>query len=346
MTRRTTAKSRLAALLKAADRPGRTLILMQDNPDPDAIGSAYALREILKERLGKRAAIGYGGTVGRAENRAMLDELRIAAQRIGPDDFDSFKTICLVDTQPRTGNNALPGSTPAHVVIDHHETAPHLHWEAAFADVRPAYGATATMLWEYLGAAGLDLTGPLATALLYGIQSDTQDLGGETSAADMTAYHDLYVRADKRKLAAIRRAPVDAEYFAVLRDSLERSVVAGKAVITFVHGDRSADIFAEIADRMLRLRGMESSVCFGRSGPVVYISARSFNPRTNCMIRMRKVVEGIGTGGGHGTMAGGQVPINARPRDTMSQVYRRILTHFAGGRKPAPLLPDGRPGFA
>ena len=335
----------LEAVLKVCKRPGRILILTQNNPDPDAIASAAALREIIWGKLRKRSVIGYGGVCGRAENRAMLDVLRIEAHAISSTGMNQYKTICLVDTQPFSGNNALLRSQHAHVVIDHHIIPKKAQWTADFYDVRTHYGATSTILYEYLLLAEIPAKDPLATALFYGIQSDTQDLGRETCPADIEASQRLFAEVDPHKLARIRRAPVAPEYFLILRDSLERCVVAGNTVITSVESSDNPDVFAEIADRMLRLENIRMSVCYGHTNGTVYISARATDSRSNAALCMRKTVAHVGTGGGHRTMAGGQVPIKGDRNDCMRDVYERILKHFARGNAAQPLLPNAELPF-
>jgi nanoRNase/pAp phosphatase (c-di-AMP/oligoRNAs hydrolase) len=332
----------LEAALGLCERPGRVLIVMQDNPDPDAIASAAALRAIIYHKLHKRAIIGYGGVIGRAENRAMLGVLGIEAHNVSQEELIRYRTICLVDAQPNSGNNILTDRRQADLVIDHHQVPRRLTWKATHTDLRPEYGAAATILYEYLLVAEMTPHVRLATALFYGIQSDTQDLGRKSTPADVEAFQQLFLMADKSKLARIRRAHVPPEYFLMLRDSLERCVVAGSAVITSVDASDNPDIFAEMADRMMRLEGAHTSVCYGRSGDIIYVSARVQDGWGNAAKRMKRVVSRLGTGGGHKTMAGGQVPAGDNPPERMRLVYDRILKHFGRGKKAQPLLPGAQ----
>ena len=327
----------LSQVLQICGRPGRVLILMQDHPDPDALASAKALRKIVNVRLGKRPVIAYGGACGRAENRVMMDLLRIGARRISPDQLDKFRTICLVDTQPMTGNNILFASRIPEIVIDHHILPTRRLWTAEFSDVRPEYGACATILYEYVRAAGIKINPNLYTALFYGIQSDTQDLSRESCPADQRAYLELFSMADKRKLAEIRRAPVDTRYFQALQDSLSNCVVSGKTAISFIRGGKTPETIAEVAELLLRLKGVRSSVCYGLCGDYIHLSARAIDARGHVDRRMRRVVARIGTGGGHHTMAGGQVPVAGDPEKTLAILRERILQVFSPGCGTCPL---------
>ena len=326
-------------VVRICGRKGRILILMQDNPDPDALACAKALRKLVQVRTGKRAIIGYGGVCGRAENRAMMEVLRIDAHVVRPEELSRYRTICLVDTQPVSGNNILFASRIPEIVIDHHNLPKRKTWSAEFSDVRPEYGACSTILYEYLQAAGIKMNTNLSTALFYGIQSDTQDLGREVSPAGVRAYQQLFLVADKKKLAKIRRAPVPADYFHALEASLSNSVVAGKTVISFVPACHNPEILAEVAELLLRLEGIRSSVCYGLCGDTIHLSARAIDARGHVDVRLRRVVARLGSGGGHSAMAGGQVPVEGNPEKRLELVRSRLLATFGVDAEACPLVP-------
>ncbi|HPC17014.1 MAG TPA: bifunctional oligoribonuclease/PAP phosphatase NrnA [Candidatus Hydrogenedentes bacterium] len=339
-----TPEERLHALLRACDRRGRTAILLQDNPDPDALACAAVLREILYARLGKRCTIGYGGICGRAENRAMIEVLKIPARHVSREEAARFDIVCLVDAQPGFGNNIVAAGRRVDVVIDHHLAPKRCRWHATFADIRPHYGAATTILHEYLLAAGVPIGRNLATAMFYGIQSDTQDLGRESGPADVRAYQDLFLQADKRKLARIQHAPLPKDYFRMFADSLQTCEIAGTTLVSFIPRCLNRDMIAEVADRLLRLEGITAAVCYGVCGDRVYLSARARSPRGNAAGRMHNALRGIGDGGGHLTMAGGQAPLNGHAEKCLAQIRARIFENFAPHHTPRPLLTPERAG--
>ncbi|MFO7774839.1 MAG: DHH family phosphoesterase [Candidatus Hydrogenedentota bacterium] len=330
-------------LLEICRRRGRILILMQNNPDPDALASAMAMRDLIQARLRKRPLIGYGGVCGRAENRAMMSLLNISARFVTPESVRGYGTVCLVDAQPMAGNNAATSEDAAHVVIDHHDLPQKASYRPEFADVRPEYGATSTILYEYLLAAEHPISTDLATGLFYGIQSDTQELGREASAPDVVAFQELFVKADTKKLSRMRRAPLPREYFEMLHESLANCVVADKTVISMIRLSENPDIFAEVADLMLRLEGMRCSVCYGVCENTIFLSVRSVDGRTNAAERIVRVVRGLGTGGGHRTMAGAQINAGEQPEQRLDVVYKRILEQFAPNGPPRPLFVEPAP---
>ena len=96
------------------------LIYMHDNPDPDALAAAFGLKRVVENALPIKATLALGGIVGRAENRAMVETLRIplvAAEALDPSASDA---VAIVDSQPETGNNSLPPGRPIDIVVDHH----------------------------------------------------------------------------------------------------------------------------------------------------------------------------------------------------------------------------------
>lgn len=331
-------KEGVETLLRICKRRGRILVLMQNNPDPDSIASAAALKELVHVHFKKRVTIGYAGICGRAENRAMLNVLKIETRRITPDVLGKFKILCLVDTQPRSGNNALYTSRPAEIVIDHHLLPKRKAWISEFSDVRPDYGATSTIFYEYLLASNTKPSQNLATALFYGIQSDTQELGREASPADFAAFQELLLLADMKTLARIRRAPVPSMYFQTLIDGLANCRIAGKTIFCFLKSVESPEMIAEFADLMLRLDGIRTSVCYGVYEDVIYLSARAIDGRGNVAQRMKRIVSRLGTGGGHRTMAGGQIPLGLNEDKRLALVAARLIKIFASNKVPTPLL--------
>src|SRR5438477_12228092 len=158
----------LTSLLGALDRPGPLVILPHDNPDPDALASAAALKYMVAALARKEAQIVLGGIVGRAENRAMLTYLNITLVPVGEVAFNRNPAVVLVDTQPGRINNSLPeGIVPA-AVIDQHPAYGD-YPGVPLLDLRDQYGATSTIVTEYLRESKLVPEPKIATALFYGL---------------------------------------------------------------------------------------------------------------------------------------------------------------------------------
>lgn len=302
----------LADLLKVLERPGPLVILPHDNPDPDSMASAVTLKYLAHRLLEKDAYIALGGIVGRAENRAMRTYLNIELVPVGEVRFDDDVQVALVDTQPGRSNNSLPeGVTPA-VVIDHHPAYAQ-YPGVGFLDLRDDYGATSTILTEYLRESKLDLEPKIATALFYGIAAETQDLGREATAADIEASHFLYPYTNKRRLAKIENARVPREYFRVFREAIDHAALYDHKVVVSLLGDvQYPDMVAEVADFLLRLDGAEWSAAIGAYNGSLYCSIRTTDRDTNAGDLLQQVL-GAKSAGGHDMIAGGRVPLSADP---------------------------------
>jgi nanoRNase/pAp phosphatase (c-di-AMP/oligoRNAs hydrolase) len=221
--------ARLAAMKRALGDAERVIILTHDNPDPDAIASAAGLGYLVRRALGLPVTLAFGGIVGRAENRALLGELDVPFERAEDLEFPSTAAVALVDTQPRAGNNSLPPGQIATIVIDHHPVRAESS-AAAYSDVRPEYGACASMIVEFLRALKLEPDRQLATALFYAIQTETMDLGREASKAEIDASLFLYPRSDPASISRIRHARVPRAVYRSVHTGLENAWSRGGVV--------------------------------------------------------------------------------------------------------------------
>jgi nanoRNase/pAp phosphatase (c-di-AMP/oligoRNAs hydrolase) len=321
-------EDRLAQLLQAVKGAGKILILPHNDPDPDAIASAVALQHLLAETAGVESQIAYKGIIGRAENQALVRYLDYPLRRLSSLDLRQGMAIALVDTQPGTGNNALPVNAVPTIVLDHHP------WReatatAVFADVRTGAGSTSTLLVEYLQAAGIEPAPPLATALFYGIQADTLGLVRGASAMDVAAYFYLQPRIDVDALIEIERAQVPADYFEQLDAALHAARVYSNLIVSYIGPMRRPDLAAEMADLLLRLQGMRWALCMGVYKGTLILAVRSQSRRIGAGQLVRAIVGDEGTAGGHGTMAGGQVPLRGADPEQMAREYvRRVLQYL------------------
>jgi nanoRNase/pAp phosphatase (c-di-AMP/oligoRNAs hydrolase) len=306
--RRRRNEERLARLREVLRGKRQLLILTHDNPDPDALASAYALLRLVATFDGIRARIGFGGYVGRAENRTMVRELGLPIEPTRDVHFDDSDVIALVDTQPGTGNNSLPEDREATVVIDHHPLREETK-RAEYWDVREECGSGSTILTGYVQAAGLPLVGNLATALFYGIQSETQDLGREAGEADIEASLALYPGTDRELISRMRHPVLPRAYFRSLHRALERTRMRGPVVISYAGRLDYPDLVAELADFFLRYEGAVWAFCIGQFEDDIIISVRAARRDATAGQLLRRVVGRDGTAGGHGMTAGARVPI-------------------------------------
>ena len=317
---------RLESLLEAVGDAARLLILAHNDPDPDAVASAAALKYVIETLTAAEVTIAYGGIVGRAENRALVHYLGVSLQSIETVDFSSFHRIALVDSQPGAGNNSLPPRRVADIVLDHHQPFRQQTDLASHADVRLDVGATSTILTGYALAAGLELFPRLATALFYGIKTDTMGLGRRAGSIDQAAYARLQPLIEVDELVAIERAQVPREYFQAFEQTLCAAEVVDGAVIAHLGEMSYPDMPAEMAEVLLRLEGTRWVMCSGFNRQTLFLSLRSTQAKPTAGQVAQTVVSGLGMAGGHGTTGGGQVPLEGQKRESLvREVQRRFL---------------------
>lgn len=331
MAEKPTTRQRLAVLRRLAHGCKRSLILLQNNPDPDAIASAAAFKFLLKAIADCDSVVAYGGVVGRAENRSMLKYLGVSMRNVADAPLEKFDLVAMMDTQPGFGNNPVDDHTKVQVVIDHHARCGRMPG-VRLCDIRPSYGATSTIVAEYVREAGLEIPPALITALTYGIQSDTQDLGRDASEADIRVFTELYPLADKRRLSRIENEQEPREYFTAVSRALRDCRTFENVATCWLGRMLNPDMTGEIADLLVRCDEVDWALCQGLHGGTLYLSIRTDFRSVDAGGVMKEIIAGLGTGGGHEMLAGGQVAVE---RDSVKvanvlrrQLERRFLAHF------------------
>jgi nanoRNase/pAp phosphatase (c-di-AMP/oligoRNAs hydrolase) len=320
----------------------RALVLTHDNPDPDAIASAAGLGFLIERISGIPVTVAFGGIIGRAENRSLMEELGVPFERIETVDIAPDTAFALVDTQPGAGNNSLPAGRAATIVLDHHPVRPESA-PATFSDIRPEYGASASMIVEYLRAARLEPDRKLATALFYGIQSETMDLGREASEADVAASIFLYPRTDPTAISRIRHARVPRGVYRSIHEGLERAWSRGDVVFVPLGTLEYPDLVAQLADLFLRVHGVDWVIAAGLYEESLLISVRAHRPDAHAGDVVQGVVGDRGSAGGHGEMAGARIDLNGASESDADRLIADVFDQFAialgvGGLTPESLI--------
>ena len=294
------------AMLEWLRGKGKTVIIIHDNPDPDCLASAMALRHLLAMKLSRDAVIAFSGMIGRSENIVMAKELEITLIPLELVDLDEFNVVCMLDTQPGTGNNSLPTGRRVDIVIDHHplrEASTKCRW----LDIRDDYGVTATILYEYLVAQNIRIGTKLATALFYAIKSETQDLGREANLPDRDAYLRLFPAVNKRLLYEITHPKLPVEHFRAIHRGVENAKIYRKLLVVNLGALSFPEVVSEIADYLIRLDGIETVLSMGHYNDGMILSIRTTSTHINAGEIIRRLVAGRGAAGGHGMMAGGKL---------------------------------------
>jgi nanoRNase/pAp phosphatase (c-di-AMP/oligoRNAs hydrolase) len=280
----------------------RVLILLQNDPDPDAIASGLALRALLnRNRL--TAPLATFGSITRPENLAMCRLLEIEVEQVRAEDVQAYGAVAVVDAQPpRLG----PGLSRVQAVVDHHPDAG--GFEAAFKDIRPEYGATATILCEYLRAAGMKVARRLATALTYAVKSDTFFLERDVSGADLQAFSFLYPKANINLIRRIDRPEFPSDALEDIGRALHKARVVGAVVLAHLGEVSREDLVPLFADFCLQVEGSQWSVVSGLGGGALHISVRNVGHIHSAGRVVQAAFGALGSAGGHRSMARAVIP--------------------------------------
>src|SRR4051794_28629891 len=183
----------------------RVLIMLHNDPDPDAMASGLALRNVLR-RTKTTAIIGALQGVTRPENQRMVNLLDIHVEPITPESMKEYDRIAMVDVQPHYFGDLIDR---VDLVIDHHPEQP--GYTSVFKDIRPDYGSTSTILTEHLRAVDVNISERTATAMLYAIKSDTLFFNRQTNRVDIEAFSYLYPLADAALIRKMEGAEITLE---------------------------------------------------------------------------------------------------------------------------------------
>lgn len=291
-------------LNRLAKKPKSVLILTHDYPDPDAIASAFCLQFLLERAYHTSSRMAFGGMIGRMENKAMVRLLNIPIRRLKKGDCKEYQKIGLVDTQPDFTNNSFPKNRKAFLVIDQHSANKKPNAECAIIDTE--CGATCVILAEACLLLELDIPTPVATALAYGILTDTQNLYRAKRRDVIQTYLAILPKADMRLLARIQNPPRSKHFFQTLVVGIGRAKVCRSLIFSHLGSVHSPDYVAQIADLLLSYRGMCFAFCTGRYKGKLHLSLRMKEGSAN--ESLRSILE-KGEAGGHDTIAGGSFKV-------------------------------------
>jgi nanoRNase/pAp phosphatase (c-di-AMP/oligoRNAs hydrolase) len=306
----------------------RVTFVSHVQPDPDSIGSMMGLAHLVESCLGIPTRLTRDGYIARAENRAMVDLLDLELVPIDDISWLPGEAVVMVDSQPNTGRHTFDEAVQVYAVIDHHQTPGDLE-DVAFVDVRSGLGATCSMVTGYLMEQELPLPSRLATALMYGVETEINGFPRDAAPLDDGAIQFLYPIADKDLLAKIRFAPLPQAFYECVLQALQSSFIYDRLVISWVSELPAPEMAAQVVDFMIRLEDVEWAVCAGVYEDQLVLSVRTSMARGRAGEILRQVVGKMGRAGGHDRRAGGFVDLPSTSATAIEQVQgelrRRLL---------------------
>ncbi|MAG62389.1 hypothetical protein CMO84_02575 [Candidatus Woesearchaeota archaeon] len=305
----------------------RILILTHRGPDPDALGACEGLRHLIQEGFGLQATVATLGRIRRAENLALVRALELDLEDYEGIDTRKFAGVALVDTQPEFGHTVLPEGLPVLAVFDHHVPPVVEGCEpigVAHRDVRLNLGATASMIYEYLRDAEVPLDSRTASALFCGVRYDTADLSRSNSDLDEEAYYETFRYADRTAIAEIHHPPLPRSYYIELSNALSLARQHGPLVLALLGEIENPETVAEMADFLLRMKGVSWVVVGGAFEGEYVLSLRTDYAFGKAYPLMERVLAGEGSFGGHGHIAGGHLILEDFGESTIKEVERLL----------------------
>ncbi len=282
----------------------RVLILLHNDPDPDALASGLALRNLLR-RTKTTAIIGAMQGVTRPENLRMANMLDIHVEQITPASFAGFERIATVDVQPHYFGGMLDR---ADLVIDHHPEQP--GYSAVFKDIRADYGSTSTILTEHLRAVDVNISERTATAMLYAIKSDTLFFARHTNRVDLEAFTFLYPLADAALIRKMEGAEITLERLEYVTRASQHGILRDQVFTAFVGEAPREDFIPYTADFFLQLEDVKWTILAGVVGQTLIVSVRNLGYSRNAGEFVKRWFADIGSAGGHRAMAKAVVPVD------------------------------------
>jgi nanoRNase/pAp phosphatase (c-di-AMP/oligoRNAs hydrolase) len=299
-------------------------------PDPDSLASMMGLAHLIDERLGIPTRLTRDGEICRAENRAMVDILDIDLVPIEDIVWHDSDAVVMVDSQPRTGRHSfLRATCPIYAVIDHHQTPGDLD-DIAFLDIRQDVGATCSIVTQYLMEHELEIPERIATALLYGIETEVCGFPREANRLDDTALQHLHPLANKDYLAKIKNTPLPESFFEALLQALQSSFIYDdRLLISWINDLPMPELAAQVVDFLVRYEKIDWAICAGVCGNQMILSCRTAHLGAEAGEVMRQVVSRLGgKAGGHDRRAGGAIPLASTSASAIEQAqadFRRRL---------------------
>jgi len=300
---RTKSKERLRRFYEQFSANDRVLVLM--TADPDAIASAMAVKRLLWRRVAG-ITIGHINVLQRPDNLTMIRLLNVKMVHVDNIDPQRYSRRVLVDSQPEHNEAYAPFAFD--VIIDHH---PDSRPRGGHLDIRPDYGATASMLTEYLRAAKIKPSRKLATALFYAIKVDTLNFERETQIEDVIAFQYLFRYANIPLARRIDQADLKLDYLTFFRKAIQMRRFRKGKMFAYLGTVPHPDVCVLIADFFMRVEKVAWSIVAGRHDDHLVVILRNDGIRKDAGHLAQTSFGEFGSAGGHKTMARAELALAA-----------------------------------
>jgi nanoRNase/pAp phosphatase (c-di-AMP/oligoRNAs hydrolase) len=182
----------------------------------------------------------------------------------------------------------------------------------------------------------MPLNANTATALLFGIKSDTAEMSRGVSALDIEMYYQLYKLADHRKINKIQMNTIEFHELVGFGEALRNVRVFDSIGFARIDAACPDGLIAAVSDFILSLVEIDRAVVYAVRNDGVRFSVRSELEWADAGKAVSAALAGLGSGGGHSSMAGGFIPSANVPESLDDVVRERFLAVFAATDKLKP----------
>ena len=313
----------------------KILIVCHDNPDPDALASALAMKHLC-DSLGHESTIIHGGMIEHQQNRAMVKLLNMELRKVIldweiEDLLKQSDIVVCVDFSHPGANNILPDTCVPHIVIDHHTSEERPAGDVIL--VRSEFAATSSLIASVLMNSGVEMNSEIATALAFGIRTDTLGFTRSFNAVDLRALSWLGAWIDWDLMRSFESPPRTQEVLAIFKQALTDATLENGLMLAPISEMADRDALSQVADFLLPTEGVEIVVSYGVRMSKVILSARS----TKDSVHLGKILAKAfakGSAGGHKALAGGQIPFEELGCENAEQAMEsitKVLKYAFGG---------------
>ena len=313
----------------------RVLIVCHDNPDPDALASALSMKHLC-DSMGHKSTIVHGGMIEHQQNRAMVKLLKMEVRKLILDweieDLlkESDIVIC-VDFSHPGANNVLPEKCVPHIVIDHHPSEERPAGDVIL--VRSEFAATSSLIASLLMNSGIEMNSEVATALAFGIRTDTLGFTRSFNAVDLRALSWLGAWIDWDLMRSFESPPRSQEVLSIFKQALTDADFEDGLMLVPILEMADRDALSQVADFLLPTEGVKIVVTYGVRMSKVILSVRSNDDSIHVGKLLANTFE-KGSAGGHKALAGGQIPFDElgceSPDEAMKSITKILKTTFGG----------------
>ena len=298
----TSISDRVKLLMDVVNHEDVLAIIM--NADPDAMASAMALKRLFWRRA-RKINIYHSNVIKRADNLAMINLLKLNQKHIRKLNPQGVTKFAIVDSQP--SHNELLSKYNYDIIIDHHPFVPQS--KAIFLDIKEEYGATSTIMTEYLRAAGIKPSPRLATALFYGIKTDTDNFVRDSTPNDLNAFRYLFQFVNVNNIKKIESSELTRKTLENYRTAMENLVFIKDRVFIPMGNVNNPDTLVLMADFFLKMAEVTWSIAAGISGKKLIIIFRNAGFRHDAGKTAKKLFGEYGSAGGHKSAARAEIPM-------------------------------------